>query len=305
MFESFPPGLKFHASYGTLRYEIVCGENGLVVHGVILTKLGRELASLHSVLPNVLGQEFFDNWIVSTQKTVVSVGLTSKSGSSGNGSGGGQTALEPFFSTQEKPLPEFAQESRRAQSLALEMPKYWEHLLTGELLGNKLAAVRTRYNDVTSGLVHARTRILNHQGTFDWVQAKFTDMIELSDRFDPAFQMLAESWGPLGQPGDALLILRETNRIADLANELCEWELDIRGVRPPERMLSLVNSLKSCTSDFLAKLESIPARLNKFFADNPNPEGDLDLTVALDPMKLEGFRAEMEKLRRAPWLLQD
>lgn len=86
------------------------------------------------------------------------------------------------------PIREFASETSRAQSLAIERPPYWEYLLTTELLKDKLGSVRRKYDEVHAGLVFRRSRIVGGKEFSTFIQERMNDLLTLFEIFSSCVQ---------------------------------------------------------------------------------------------------------------------
>jgi len=196
------------------------------------------------------------------------------------------------------PIKEFADETPRAQALAIERPPFWEYLLTVEVLKTKLRAVRRRYDEVHSGQAFARSRIISGKEFSKLVQERMSDLIVLVELLSAVAQReIPASWGPSGVPGDPLEIKRATDRLIDACNELIEWESDIIRVRPPSAWEKIQQLLKGYTADLLTEIERLPVELGKpFEAENPRGEYNINLVFDMGGERVEQISAETRRL---------
>ncbi|MET0466899.1 MAG: hypothetical protein ABW007_27305 [Chitinophagaceae bacterium] len=177
------------------------------------------------------------------------------------------------------PIKDLAEETPRAQFLALEKPRFWEYLLTIELLKSKLVRVRRNYNDVERGLAFRKSRIMSAPEFSNFVLAKMSD-IEL---LVPAFTVAVEeeipaSWGAPGETGDVLEIKRAVDRLMAACNELVEWEGDLVSVRPPEIFDGVATLMRGLTAQMLSEMEHFANELSKPF-EQPNPAGEYEINL--------------------------
>jgi hypothetical protein len=66
---NFQRGNQFLATYGTKRFIVTCTGSDLSVGGAIPTRLGDSIASFYQAKHNPLGQDIFDTWIDSLDKS--------------------------------------------------------------------------------------------------------------------------------------------------------------------------------------------------------------------------------------------
>jgi hypothetical protein len=177
------------------------------------------------------------------------------------------------------PIKDFAEETPRAQYLALEKPRFWEYLLTIELLKSKLARVRRNYNDVERGLAFRKSRIMSAPDFGNFVQAKMSDIESVLPAFTVALEEeIPASWGAPGEAGNVLEIKRAVDRLISACNELVEWEGDLVSVRPPEIFESVATLLRGLTGQLLSEIERFADELSKPF-EQPNPAGEYNITL--------------------------
>lgn len=120
-----------------------------------------------------------------------------------------------------QPHQAFIKESPRTQQLVDEKPRFWEYLLTEELLRSKLKEVNRCLDELDRGLVYKSSKILSEKEFFDWCSAKANDLVALIHLFAVSLdQDLTTSWGPLGSSGDPVEIKRAVDKIIDGCNEL-------------------------------------------------------------------------------------
>lgn len=164
------------------------------------------------------------------------------------------------------PIKEFADESPKAQALAIERPPYWEHLLTVELLKSKLGPIRRKYDEVHAGQAFRRTQIVTGKHFSRLIQEKMADLIALVQIISSCVQQeVPASWGPSGVPGDAVEIKRAADRLAAACNELVECESDLLSVQPPRAFENIQQLMKGFTSQLLSEVERFPVELAKPF----------------------------------------
>ena len=86
------------------------------------------------------------------------------------------------------PLLEFRGESQKAQQIAIDKPKYWEYLLTAELLDTKMNRVMLRYKRLREGFVHVPQKKIKGKDFFSWVQDRLSDYISITEALKKAIQ---------------------------------------------------------------------------------------------------------------------
>jgi hypothetical protein len=180
------------------------------------------------------------------------------------------------------PIKEFANETPRAQKLALTRPPYWEYLLTVELLKTKLRQVRRNYDEVSDGLVFRKIRKLSGREFTNVVQEKMSDLLVLTDIFKSCVEKeIPASWGRPGEPGDALEIKRATDRLIAGCNEFVHWETQVASLEPPKAFDKLLLLMRGLTTQMLSELERFTTEMSDIF-EQPNPSGEYDINLRFD-----------------------
>jgi len=198
------------------------------------------------------------------------------------------------------PIKEFAEETPKAQALAIERPPYWEYLLTVELLKSKLGVVRRKYDELHAGRAFRRSRIMGGKEFLKLMQEKMGDIEVLVELIKSIGEReIPASWGPSGVPGDALEIKRATDRLSKACDELVEWESDIMRVKPPSAWERVQQLLKGFTADTLNEIERFPVELSKpFECDPPLREYNINLTFDVGGDRIEHLSAEIRHIAR-------
>jgi hypothetical protein len=200
-----------------------------------------------------------------------------------------------------KPLSEFANETPRAQQIALDRPNFWEFLLTEELLKSKLARIKRDFDDLERGLIFHRSLPMKGRELIPWISAKCNDLMSLVRLLKISVEdELPRGWGPPGSPGDAEEILRGVNKIDTACKELLNWEIDTRYVIPSDPFVKLKEKMKGWTFQLIREMETLIEELGKPFRE-PNPRGDYTIKLVFrSPEGAEEYIAEIERLRAHP-----
>lgn len=195
------------------------------------------------------------------------------------------------------PVASYASESSEAQRLAREKPKYWEFLLTAELLKNKIAEVRRQFERQKIGLAHVPSRLLSGREFLDWVQAKLHDLISVIGALQKQLPIIQDSWGPPGKPGDVQKIKQGVDEFIQLCNQLVDWEKDLQSNIPPEPARRLKETMKGWTEGVLQEMERLPVELLRPFKDCAEPTGEFKIQLTLKSPPMDQFDAELEALK--------
>jgi hypothetical protein len=148
---------------------------------------------------------------------------------------------------------------RLANELALDRPRFWEYLLTEELLRMRLAAVRKRLTDLDRGLIFQRNRNMRGSEFMNYVQAKFTDLKAAVEMIKvTVLEEIPAAWGPPGVSGDPLRILDAVNKIGSGCAALVDWEADLISVHPPLSLANVRDALRGSTKEIVDEIAPFP-----------------------------------------------
>lgn len=196
------------------------------------------------------------------------------------------------------PLAEFAAESQRARQIAQEKPKYWEFLLTAELLRNRLSKFKSRLETARRGGILRPTRTLKMSEFFTWAQERIQDWIRIVGAIQPLVtERLAASWGPPGKPGDPTEIKQAVDEIAEVCDHMVELEAALGSASVPESLTRMLETMKGWGQHLLEELDRLPVEIEKPLRE-ANPGGTYTIQLNFrDPPGLAEFNAELDKLK--------
>lgn len=200
-------------------------------------------------------------------------------------------------------LPGFASESAEIRELVRDKPRYWEFLLTSQMLSSRLVAVRKRFEGVQSGRIHTPTRKVTTKEFIDLAASRVHDLELLAGAMQAQVKEIHGAWGLPGEPGDPTAIKTAVDELVDLCGHLISWEQDLRSIQPPEPMMLLKSTMKGWTELMLAEMERLADLIVEPFKDGNEPSGTLYIDLVLASPPVEAFCAEMERLAAQPWLL--
>jgi hypothetical protein len=196
------------------------------------------------------------------------------------------------------PIKEFANETYRAQRLALERPPFWEYLLTIELLRSKFAAVRRSYSDLEKGFIFRKSKVVSGQEFYNLLKGKMRDLELLLPAFDAILNNeIPASWGAPGEAGDALEIKHAVDILISACNELVEWEIDLQSIQSSEAFVTLLSLMQGLMATLLDEVERLIEELSKPF-EQPNPAGEYEINLVLKfpENRFEQMNAEIRRL---------
>lgn len=186
---------------------------------------------------------------------------------------------------REKSVHFFEKESAAALQIAIDQPENWEYLLTVELLRHKLGSIKRDFDELKRGLLFRPMKSLSSKEQFLlWLQDKLVDLENLIHFLSvSATEELMSAWGKFGTSGDALEILRATNKIAEGCNGLLDWEIDLNFTRFPDGFESIKAIMAGWTYNFRSEMDRIPDEIKKIFDGPHKVEGTFNINLNFEP----------------------
>ena len=195
-----------------------------------------------------------------------------------------------------QPFSEFLVVSEKAEKLAREKPKYWEYLLTAELLSVQLAKVRYRADRIRAGQKHVKPKPVSGMEFASQMQANFSETINWVAACEPQLPNIIEAWGPPGQPGDAHRIRQGVAEMIELCDHLVRWEEDLVALSPPQGLLRLKSTMRGWTESLLRDLESFPHKILEPFENGAELTGEYHIELKFKSPFSAAMHAELERL---------
>lgn len=199
---------------------------------------------------------------------------------------------------------EFIGESERVKKIVIDKPQNWEFLLTEELLRERLKTVNDRIDRINRGLIFHKSNPVNGRDCKKFLRSKVADIINLIKILMNAIpEELPQAWGKPGQPGDAVSIKSAIDSIIIACNELCQWEIEMRSVDPPDVFQEIIRLMHGWTYQIISEINRIPNEIAKPFRE-PNPEGTYNIHLEFRaPMGIQELGDKLEALSNNPDLL--
>ena len=198
------------------------------------------------------------------------------------------------------PLKEFVNESKRAQQIALEKPKFWEFLLTGELLNSKMAEINKSFEQLRRGLIFRKSRKLRGQEFLDWAVSKFEDMLVIRELIKVSItKEFYRSWGEPGVPGDQIEIKHTVDKIIEACNELFEMEAEVHFIKPPQSFIKLKQLLEGCSSQLIAQINYLKDEMMRIF-QQPTVDGEYKIKLVFEDLpNIDALMEEIDRLNKS------
>jgi hypothetical protein len=195
------------------------------------------------------------------------------------------------------PLKEFSNESKRAQQIALERPRFWEYLLTEELLSSNIADIDRKFGQLKRGLVFRKSRKLGGKEFIDWASLKFDDILSIVEMIKVVItEEIPLSWGKPGEPGNQREIKLAIDKIKEGLNELFELEAELLYLKPSQSFKKLKQILEGFSSQIVSDVTILRDEIKRIF-QQPNPDGKFEINIVFKPIpNIDAFGEEIKRL---------
>jgi hypothetical protein len=199
---------------------------------------------------------------------------------------------------KERHLKPLEEASGAAYQIAMDQPEYWEYLLTIELMRSKFSLVKREFDDLKRGLVFQQSKVLDNIQFAPWFRQKTYDLQALVRLLlGAATEELPASWGPLGQPGDAVEILRTVDKIYLGYKSLLEWETDVYFTRFSDDFEPIRSKMQGCADHLSLQIEHLSKEIAKIFEElKPSGMFKIELVFTIPP-DFEQISDDIARLR--------
>lgn len=196
----------------------------------------------------------------------------------------------------------FAGESETARTLALEHGRFWEYLLTEELVRSRLSVVQEQYARLDE--IASRCPRIDFTGAdyMRWLLVKFESFTSMVQRIRQFVEVeLPGAWGKPGAPGDAAQILRVAQKITETCLSLYTWELEFSVADPPVGLRQLGRTLRGISSGIFTELGNLPDELGRAVSAARLGAREFDIRLNFkSPHQVAAFLQEMENVKSHP-----
>lgn len=176
----------------------------------------------------------------------------------------GKVAAEIRQRYEKRYLEEFGRLSYLSERLITEKNKYWEYLLTAEVLRYETAPIIRRWYALKRGLYVKPFVRVQKEDSFEWLSDKSHEIIEIvracSELMNKEF---TRSWGPLGTVGSDVDIVTTCRLFSEVCASALAWEESVRFTRVDECFKEVHDLYVGISGTLLDQIEKIP----KFLVD--------------------------------------
>lgn len=181
---------------------------------------------------------------------------------------------------------EFLFETRQAREFAIERPPYWEIKLTEEILRDKLSDVGKRHRQYKLGLLYGKSQNLDTEEFLTYCQTAPQYLISLVQTLLNSFNKeFPESQGPPGMAGDPIKIKDFASRVAKIANDMLDWEIEAASLMVPVKCKDLHDTICGVSEGMFCEILTLPDRLKKTFDNDFKEKGEIRVNLVFESNK--------------------
>lgn len=189
----------------------------------------------------------------------------------------------------------FADTSYLAQQIIIDRPPRWEYKLAAEILRAEMGAVLIRWRRLQDGMYTLKgTKVPTHE-IYEWFSAKNRELSKVVDTFTPLLDALTKSFGPPGTPGDAREILEVCRLLTAAAQNLLQWEEEVRFTYVDEKFADLLTAMAGAGGHVLQEIFQVQTTLAKFVDENTSGYHSVTITITLPEGYVENVKAAFRK----------
>ena len=189
-----------------------------------------------------------------------------------------------------------------AAKIEIEKPKFWEYKLTVEILQENIGPIveeskrlqqRTYTNDLW--------RTISPQEALNWCQARLDEVPKITEGFATLVNdRLPASWGPPGQPGNAIEIKQACEGLAECARRVLAWKETVKFTLLPTAFSDVQAVLSTFPDSILEQIGRISNEIAGIF-ERQTPSGtyNINLVLSLPAHFDHQFNAALKKAARS------
>lgn len=193
----------------------------------------------------------------------------------------GKVAAEIRQHYEKRYLEEFGRLSYLSERLITEKNKYWEYLLTAEVLRYETAPIIRRWYALKRGLYVRPFVRVQKEDSCEWLSDKSHEIIEIvracSELMNKEF---TRSWGPLGTAGSDVDIVTTCRLFSEVCASALAWEESVRFTRVDECFKEVRDLYVGISGTLLDQIEKIPKFLVNTCSSKPT-SGNFQLFIKI------------------------
>jgi hypothetical protein len=181
----------------------------------------------------------------------------------------------------------FENESAAAYQIVADRPRYWEHLLTIELLRSKRGKIDRSFRELDRGTLFRPAKTLTDKYQMKaWLSDKIGDFIRLLRYLETVLKEdMVSAMGSRTIPGDPGEILYAVNKFMDACAWLLNWEIDLHFTNFPQKYEPIRNMMRGWTKQTFLDVNKFPEEIAKMLDSINAFEKNYTVTLIVGPPK--------------------
>jgi hypothetical protein len=178
-------------------------------------------------------------------------------------------------------------ESPAAKKIAIEKPRFWEHLLAAELLKERFEKIDLAYQELEKGLIFRKQTYYDLDESMMILRGMIGDIMSLVKLFSKIIlDEFEASFGPPGVAGKIVDIKRLCDRLESIGKELVAWEFRLQEINFPDELDEVKKLMNGWTKPLFSSLNGISNELEKLVDHHLNKrEGKFHFNMVIDAPK--------------------
>lgn len=186
-------------------------------------------------------------------------------------------------------LKELDGESENAKKLVIDRPFAFEHLLLAELLETRLASINKKYNDLKKGLIFIRSKKVTGQEYVNFFLETLTDFKRFAQILESLYTCeIKVALGPDGVQAKYSDLKDISDKFLFLCNELIDWEMRNQQLDAPDELSLVKGLIKGWSEIFLSEINTVPGQIRglvELYQDPNRDKTDVKITLKLEGIK--------------------
>ena len=118
--------------------------------------------------------------------------------------------------------------------------------------------------ELDNNAIVQRKHSIKLQKLYDFIKDSFATYIAIGDQFKITLVDLNTSFGPPGEPGNALQIKNAVERMMQICRELLAWEYELYSFNLPNELIPIKTVLKGYSKTYIDVVNTLPQQIEEF-----------------------------------------
>lgn len=165
-------------------------------------------------------------------------------------------------------ISDIANESKESRKIAIEKKGFWEALLFASLLKSRMSDINLRAEAIRKQHVYKKVVEYDFDNVTKWLTDSNTNIMRLVEIATNLFNNeISKSFGEPGVSGEVHEIKSVVDKIANVCNEVLNWELDVQSIKVPTVFQEVQTLMQMWSDTIINAFNSLPAKLEAGFSE--------------------------------------